>query len=739
MQGPETILGLVEQAACDINVLDPANPNELNELLSTVSQINEQISHMAEGPSDLVEQAKDSSATVVSLLDEMIAGNAASLDKAAETISQQVSVLQDAVAGLTDTPEAEAPSPAMSEEDDAILETIIPEDDVPLVIDFVAEACEHIEAAEGGLLDLETNPEDQEVLNLIFRAFHTIKGMAGFLNLTDIGSLAHSAENLLDLARKGELLLTGHYTDLVFQSIDLIKTMIADLQRAIQDSSPVTVPDELGNLLDQLHEATEKSPEKDKAPAGSEGSTQGTTPQPEIVELVPPATKETVGEAVTSPSESAEATVESVQQASPVEAQTPGQPAKQVERRSGTDRMAGGGDRRASVVDEKIKVSTKRLDNLVNMAGELVIAQLMVAEEVTNKLAQHYGLNQKVVHQGKIVRELQELSMSMRMVPIAGVFQKMARLVRDLSHKAGKEIQFVTRGEDTELDRNIVDKIADPLVHMIRNSIDHGVEPPEDRKAAGKPESGHIELRAFHQSGHIVIEIEDDGRGLDKKRILEKAIDNGVVDPNQELSDEEIYKLIFHAGLSTAKKITDVSGRGVGMDVVKKNIESLRGKIEISSVLGKGTTFTIRMPLTLAIIDGQVVRIGTNRYIVPINSIVRTLSPKQDQLSSVQNRGEMVMVRGNLLPLVRLYKLFGVDPSSEDPTKALLVIVEEDGRQCSLLVDELLSQQQVVIKSLGEGLGGVLGVSGGAIMGDGKVSLILDIPGLMELAQNNPV
>jgi two-component system chemotaxis sensor kinase CheA len=391
-------------------------------------------------------------------------------------------------------------------------------------------------------------------------------------------------------------------------------------------------------------------------------------------------------------------------------------------------------DRRANVVDEKIKVSTARLDNLVNMAGELVIAQLMVAEEATKNLSLHYALNHKIAHQGKIVRELQELAMSMRMVPIAGVFQKMARLVRDLSHKAGKEIDFVTWGEETELDRNVVDKIADPLVHMIRNSIDHGVEPPEDRKAAGKSVMGHIELRAFHQAGNIVIEIEDDGKGLDKDRILKKAIENGVVDPSQEINDEEVFKLIFHAGLSTADKITEVSGRGVGMDVVKKNIESLRGKIEISSAKGQGTTFTIRMPLTMAIIDGQVVRIGTNRYIVPINSIIRTLSPKAEQLSSLQGRGEMVMVRGRLLPLVRLYKLFGVVPSSEDPTESLLVIVEEDGRQCCFLVDELLSQQQVVIKSLGEGLCRVQGVSGGAIMGDGKVSLILDIPSLMGMA-----
>jgi two-component system chemotaxis sensor kinase CheA len=312
----------------------------------------------------------------------------------------------------------------------------------------------------------------------------------------------------------------------------------------------------------------------------------------------------------------------------------------------------------------------------------------------------------------------------------------MARLVRDLSHKAEKKINFVTRGEETELDRNIVDKIADPLVHMVRNSVDHGIESTEERVKSGKNPAGRIELRAFHQAGNIVIEIEDDGKGLNKDRILKKAIENGLVDAGQQLSEDEIFKLIFHAGLSTAEKITSISGRGVGMDVVKKNVESLRGKIEIASTPGKGTIFTIRLPLTLAIIDGQIIRVGQQRYIVPINSIVQTLKPDKAQLSSVHRKGEMVMVRGELLPMIRLYKLFNTVPTSEDPTQGLLVIVEEESKKCCLMVDELLGQQQIVIKSLGDGLGIVKGVSGGAIMGDGMVSLILDIPGIMTLAQN---
>jgi two-component system chemotaxis sensor kinase CheA len=271
---------------------------------------------------------------------------------------------------------------------------------------------------------------------------------------------------------------------------------------------------------------------------------------------------------------------------------------------------------------------------------------------------------------------------------------------------------------------------------MVRNSVDHGIESPEERKKMRKNPNGQIELRAFHQAGNIIIEIEDDGRGLSKDRILKKAIESGIVKANQKLSDQEIFELIFHAGFSTAQKVTNVSGRGVGMDVVKKNTESLRGKININSIPGKGTTFTIRLPLTLAIIDGLVVKVGNERYIIPIGSILGIIKPALKQFISVQNRGEMVMVRGQLVHMIRLHKLFGVVPKTEDITESLLVLVEEEeGKKCCLLIDELLGHQQVVIKSLDKGLGKVKGISGGAIMGDGKVSLILDIPGLIELAQ----
>ncbi|GAI70306.1 unnamed protein product, partial [marine sediment metagenome] len=434
---------------------------------------------------------------------------------------------------------------------------------------------------------------------------------------------------LLDLARKGELVLAGANTDVVFESIDMLKKMLAGLKKSVESGKPIRAQKGLPQLLAKL-----KASAEGRTLAGSLSTPQVQKKDEKLDELL--ATK--------------------------YEPETKDVPAKA---KTYSD-------------DEKIKVSTARLDNLINMAGELVIAQLMVAEEVNTNLTVEHELGCKVAHQSKIVRELQELSMSMRMVPIQGVFQKMARLVRDLSRKAGKTINFTTLGEETELDRSIVDKIADPLVHMVRNSVDHGVESPEERAKTGKDPAGRIELRAFHQAGDIVIEIEDDGKGLDKERILKKAIDNGIVEAGEHLNDEEIFKLVFHAGLSTAQKVTSVSGRGVGMDVVRKNVQSLRGKIDISSTPGKGTIFTIRLPLTLAIIDGQVVKVGADRYIIPINSILSSFRPTSEQLSSVQARGEMAMVRGELLPLVRLYTLFSTVPSTEDPTESLLVIVEED-------------------------------------------------------------
>jgi two-component system chemotaxis sensor kinase CheA len=330
---------------------------------------------------------------------------------------------------------------------------------------------------------------------------------------------------------------------------------------------------------------------------------------------------------------------------------------------------------------------------------------------------------------------LQELGTSIRMVPIAGTFQKMARLVRDLSRKSGKTIVFQTRGDETELDRAFVDKIADPLVHMIRNAVDHGIELPGERAATGKPPDAVIELRAFHEGGNIHVEIRDDGRGLNRDAIWNKALEKGLVQPDERLSESEIFNLIFLPGFSTAKVVTEVSGRGVGMDVVKRNIEELRGYVQIQSTLGKGTKFKIILPLTLALIDGMIVRVGRERYIFPVLNVVESLRPTAGMVISLIGKGEMLSLRNRQVPLFRLGKLFGIAGVEQDATKSLAVIVEHEGRQAGLLVDDLIGMQQTVIKSLGSGLGHNAGFSGGAIMADGRVGLIVDVSGVMKIAR----
>ena len=697
-------------------MLNPTDMSELENLQAILDQIKQNVAGITECPAELLEQAKGMTCDAAEALEKIFQSRSEDAASLIATISQAVSTLQ----GFTnefewadDETSLKPAKPAVAEQtpapcprqDDAPAEgMVIADDDVSLVLDFIAEAAEHIESVEAGLLELEGKPGDTEVLNKIFRGFHTIKGMAGFLNLADIGSLAHSAENLLDMARKGKLTLAGENTDVVLEAVDMTKKMIAGLKDSVEAHKPIRLLESLPALVARLNASAEgrNVPDPAKGPRAQTG----------------PAAEGSSGTAGGSQVRQADKEMEGVL-AGQGEPQTRDTAAKT----------------QVSSSDEKIKVSIDRLDNLVNMAGELVVAQLMITEEANTTMASDHAFCRKVAHQSKIVRELQQLSMSMRMVPIQGVFQKMARLVRDLSKKSGKDIGFSTVGDQTELDRTVVDRITDPLVHMVRNSIDHGIEPPDERAKAGKNPTGHIELRAFHEAGNIVIEIEDDGKGLNKERIVQKAIENGLITADQELSDEEIFKLIFHAGLSTAQKVTSISGRGVGMDVVKKNVESLRGRIDITSVPGKGAVFTIRLPLTLAIIDGQIVSVGRSRYIIPINSISCSLRPCREQLSSVQCRGELVKVQGDLIPVVRLYKLFGVVPTTEEPTESLLVVVEDDGRKCSLLVDDLSGQQQVVIKSLGDGLGRVKGVSGAAIMGDGKVSLILDVPGLMNLAR----
>ncbi len=398
-------------------------------------------------------------------------------------------------------------------------------------------------------------------------------------------------------------------------------------------------------------------------------------------------------------------------------------------------------DRRGSQSGaSSIRVDTVKIDSLINMVGELVITQSMLGLMGETIEENHQITPQEIeklcdglMQLERNTRELQENVMQVRMMPISFTFSRFPRLVRDLSGQFGKKIELKMNGENTEVDKNIIEKIGDPLVHLVRNSLDHGIEIPEDRLAAGKSETGTINLNAFHRGGNIVIEIVDDGKGMDRDMLHQKGIEKGLISDEDILSDKQVFDLIFMAGFSTAAEVTDVSGRGVGMDVVRRNIQELGGSVEIDSALGIGTTMTIRLPLTLAILDGQTIRVGEEHYIVPITSIVESLQIKTEMVNMVGGQGETFKLREEFIPIIRLHKIFDADESDVALKEGLLVVVESDGQRMGLLIDELLGQQQVVIKSLEQNYKKTEGFSGATILGDGTVALIIDMPGIMRL------
>ncbi|MDR0356442.1 MAG: chemotaxis protein CheW [Deltaproteobacteria bacterium] len=387
---------------------------------------------------------------------------------------------------------------------------------------------------------------------------------------------------------------------------------------------------------------------------------------------------------------------------------------------------------------QTVKVETLKLDGLIDLVGELVITQSLITSNESIKELKEQKIIKDLAQVSRITSELQRNAMSLRMVQINNTFRKMGRLVRDLAHKFEKDVEFQTIGEDTEIDRNMVESLYDPLVHMIRNALDHGLEMPKERLAKGKSPKGMVLLKAYHQGGNVVIELSDDGNGLDLDKTLAKAVEKGFVQPGENLSEAAIRNLIFQPGFSTTDKVTEISGRGIGMDVVKKSIEVLRGKVDFATAPNEGSTFTIRLPLTLAIIDGMIVRVGENQYILPTISINQSFRPKPEEYFTVKNQGEMIKVRDSLLPLVRLNRLVNVQDAVSDPSRALVVVVENEGERRCLMVDEVVGKQEVVIKSLGERLKYVRTLAGGTILGDGRVGLILDVNGLFEAEEGGP-
>ncbi len=591
--------------------------------------------------------------------------------------------------------------------------------DASLIGDFINESRDHMHTAETLLLELETDPNNKENLNSIFRAWHTVKGVAGFLGLKEIASLAHKMESQMDLARKGELVLGAGPIDVFLEGNDCLKSLIAAIEPAMK-GDPYLIPESFCVCIQRL------------------SSSLANGPQPSA--LSPAAAEKKVGEILV---ESGKASPEEVQAA--LQKQSNGDPRKIGEillsesavpaRDVGGALAAQTNARQLKSVEETIRVPVNRIDQLVDSIGEAVIAQSMVNANPLLAQVADQALSTKIAHANTIMRQIQELAMSLRMVSIKSTFQKMARLARDLSKKCGRDLDFVTEGEDTELDKSVVENIGDPLIHMIRNSIDHGVEPREERIKAGKPEKAIVKLRAFHRAGSIFIEVIDDGKGLDKDAIFAKAVSKGLCKPEANLSEQEIFQFIFLPGFSTAKVVTDVSGRGVGMDVVRRNIEALRGSCEISSVWGKGTTFSIRLPLTLAIVDGMVVRCGADKYIIPTLAILESIKATTELISTILGKGRLIKVRTELIPLVHLGAVLGRSDETWNMATGIVMIVEDMlGKKIGLFLDEIIGQQQVVIKSLGDGMHDIPGVTGGAIMSDGTVSLILDIGGLVKLA-----
>jgi two-component system chemotaxis sensor kinase CheA len=574
--------------------------------------------------------------------------------------------------------------------------------DMELVRLFCAEAEDLVRDVEQGVLTLERNPDDAETMATVFRAFHTLKGNAAVLKLVELQGLAHEIESLLDAARRGDLRITSEAIDIVLAGADVFSRFLAEAGRQA-DGFDVgrTIALPIPALLDA---------------ARTLATSRGTPPPPSVSsadasDATAPPAPAVAPDADVGPS----ATVTTATSTGATAVVTPREPSP-----------AG-----ASAVSGSVRVDTRKLDALVDLVGELVIAESMVVDGTAAVRSGDERLARSLARLHGITSELQRTAMTLRMVPIRGTFQKMTRLVRDAAGRLGKDIRLVLEGEETELDRTVVEEIGDPLIHMIRNAIDHGIEPPAERIAAGKSPQGQVTLRAYHRGGFVVIEISDDGRGLDPTRIRARAVERGIVPPDATLEPREILDLIFAPGFSTAEVVTDLSGRGVGMDVARRNIERIRGSIQIESQPGRGTIFTISIPLTLAIIEGLLAAVGDQRYVIPTLAVRESFRPQAGAVSTVHGRGEVVRVRDSLVPILRLSRLFGVAGAVEDPEEGILVVVDAGHDVRCLLVDALVGKQEVVIKSLGETFAGHTGFSGAAILGDGQVGLILDTAALV--------
>ncbi|MGE4580508.1 MAG: chemotaxis protein CheA [Desulfuromonadales bacterium] len=575
---------------------------------------------------------------------------------------------------------------------------------------FVQEADELLQNAEQGLLAWEENPEDRDVLADLFRHVHSFKGNCGFFGYGDMEKLSHQMETVLDAAKSGSDFSEVGAAAVLLDLVDVLREAIAN------------VAQEGSGRIDSLEEHLERL-KKLLSPRLGEMLVERGLVDSETVEAAVNTQKKPLGEILVDMGK-----VQPEQVTAIVEEQ---QKKKKPQASQGDQEKKG-----AAVKRQDIRVDLEKLDNLINLIGEMVIAENMLIHNPDLQGLELENFNKAAQQMSKLVRELQEMAMVIRMIPVSGLFRRMIRLVHDLSVKSGKKVELKLFGEETEVDKTVIETITDPLVHLLRNSLDHGLEPPEERRAAGKPEKGTVKLSARHEEGEVWITIEDDGRGLNREKILAKAIKNGMIEGDgSDLSDKVVYNMIFQPGFSTAEKITDISGRGVGMDVVKQNLEKIKGKVEVHSKPGVGTRMTLRIPLTLAIIDGMLVRVGETKCIVPILSIKEAFRPQSSAITITPDGEELARVRENFFPVIRLHEVLGKKPDHFELDQGILIVLEYQDNRICVFVDEILGQQQTVIKGLSDYIGHVRGFSGCTILGNGEVSLIMDVGTLMEISE----
>ncbi|WQU25739.1 chemotaxis histidine kinase/response regulator CheAY2 [Helicobacter pylori] len=645
--------------------------------------------------------------------------------------------------------------------------------------DFLIEAFEMNEQLDQDLVELEHNPEDLDLLNRIFRVAHTIKGSSSFLNLNILTHLTHNMEDVLNRARKGEIKITPDIMDVVLRSIDLMKTLLVTIRDTGSDTNNGK-ENEIEEAVKQLQAITSQNLESAKETSGTKE-----TPQKEAKEEAKEENKENKAKTPTAENpasdnpladepdldyanmsaEEVEAEIERLlnkrqeadkerraqkkQEAKqevtptkePPKTETPKAPKTETKAKAKADTEE---NKALSIgVEQTVRVDVRRLDHLMNLIGELVLGK--------NRLIRIYGdveerydgekfleeLNQVVSSISAVTTDLQLAVMKTRMQPVGKVFNKFPRMVRDLSRELGKSIELIIEGEETELDKSIVEEIGDPLIHIIRNSCDHGIEPLEERRRLNKPETGKVQLSAYNEGNHIVIKISDDGKGLDPVMLKEKAIEKGVISERdaEGMSDREAFNLIFKPGFSTAKVVSNVSGRGVGMDVVKTNIEKLNGIIEIDSEVGVGTTQKLKIPLTLAIIQALLVGVQEEYYAIPLSSVLETVRISQDEIYTVDGKS-VLRLRDEVLSLVRLSDIFKVDAILESNSDVYVVIIGLADQKIGVIVDYLIGQEEVVIKSLGYYLKNTRGIAGATVRGDGKITLIVDVGAMMDMAKS---